>query len=215
MNCSDCHTSYIGKTGRNLTTRLTEHKLATRKGDVINHIAEHHQLMNHTIDWDSAQCLTFSTNYFQQWSWKADLLTWNRLPSTGVNHYRHHTNDSFTTLIHDKWTQQNDLTSLTDPNWPIMTDVHHLSLAANNIMAKLTNQFLQTGLSTFDWQQPFTWLWWWLLLRLSKSQSPLLTTVLLRTTYTWMIQLHYYKFSLPKEKIQNLEMNARYGWKSF
>ena len=214
MNCSDCHTSYIGKTGRNLTTRLTEHKLATRKGNVNNHIAEHHRLMN-TIDWDSAQCLTFSTNYFQQWSWKADLLTWNRLPSTGVNHYRHHTNDSFTTLIHDKWTQQNDLTSLTDPNWPIMTDVHHLSLAANNIMAKLTNQFLQTGLSTFDWQQPFTWLWWWLLLRLSKSQSPLLTTVLLRTTHTWMIQLHYYKFSLPKEKIQNLEMNARYGWKSF
>ena len=166
MNCSDCHTSYIGKTGRNLTTRLTEHKLATRKGDVNNHIAEHHRLMNHTIDWDSAQCLTFSTNYFQQWSWKADLLTWNRLPSTGVNHYRHHTNDSFTTLTHDKWTQQNDLTSLTDPNWLIMTDVHHLSLAANNIMAKLTNQFLQTGLSTFDWQQPFTWLWWWLLLRL-------------------------------------------------
>ena len=215
MNCSDCHTSYISKTGRNLTTRLTEHKLATRKGDVNNHIAEHHRLMNHTIDWDSAQCLTFSTNYFQQWSWKADLLTWNRLPSTGVNHYRHHTNDSFTTLIHDKWTQQNHLTSLTDPNWPIMTDVHHLSLAANNIMAKLTNQFLQTGLSTFDWQQSFTWLWWWLLLRLSKSQSPLLTTVLLRTTHTWMIQLHYYKFSLPKEKIQNLEMNARYGWKSF
>ena len=25
-------------------------------------------------------------------------VTWNRLPSTGVNHYRHHTNDSFTTL---------------------------------------------------------------------------------------------------------------------
>ena len=202
MNCSDCHTSYIGKTGRNLTTRLTEHKLATRKGNVNNHIAEHHRLTNHTIDWDSAQCLTFSTNYFQQWSWKADLLTWNRLPSTGVNLYRHHTNDSFTTLIHDKWTQQNDLTSLTDPNRPIMTDVHHLSLIANNITAKLTNQFLQTGLSIFDWQQPFTWLWWWLLLRLSKSQSPLLlTTVLLRTTHTWMIKLH--------------EMNARYGWKSF
>ena len=66
MNCSDCHTSYIGKTGRNLTTRLTEHKLATRKGNVNNHIAEHHRLMNHTIDWDSAQCLTFSTNYFQR-----------------------------------------------------------------------------------------------------------------------------------------------------
>ena len=50
ISCSDCHASYIGETGRNPTTRLTEHKWATRKGDVINHIAEHHRLTNHTID---------------------------------------------------------------------------------------------------------------------------------------------------------------------
>ena len=49
ISCSDCHASYIGETGRNPTTRLTEHKWATRKGDVINHIAEHHRLTNHTI----------------------------------------------------------------------------------------------------------------------------------------------------------------------
>ena len=66
INCSDCHASYIGETGRNLTTRLTEHKRATRKGDVNNHIAEHHRLTKHTIDWDSAQCLTCSTDYFQR-----------------------------------------------------------------------------------------------------------------------------------------------------
>ena len=35
INCSDCHASYIGETGRNLATRLTEHKRATRKGGVI------------------------------------------------------------------------------------------------------------------------------------------------------------------------------------
>ena len=51
---SDSHASYISETGRNLTTRLTEHKRTTRKGDVNNHIAEHHRLTNHTIDWDSA-----------------------------------------------------------------------------------------------------------------------------------------------------------------
>ena len=66
INCSDCHASYNGETGRNLTTRLTKHKRATRKGDVNNHIAEHHWLTNHTIDWDSAQCLTYGTNYFQR-----------------------------------------------------------------------------------------------------------------------------------------------------
>ena len=57
--------SYIGETGRNLKTRLTEHKRATRNGDVNNHIAEHHRLTNHAIDWDSAKCVTYSTNYFQ------------------------------------------------------------------------------------------------------------------------------------------------------
>ena len=62
--------SYIGETGRNLTTRLTEHKLATRSGDVNNHIAEHHLQTKHHIDWDSATSIThsrlLSTNYFRQ-----------------------------------------------------------------------------------------------------------------------------------------------------
>ena len=52
----DCHASYVGETCRNLTTRLTEHKRATRKSDVNNHIAEYYRLLTHNIDWDSAQC---------------------------------------------------------------------------------------------------------------------------------------------------------------
>ena len=130
---------------------------------------------------------------FNDWPWKAGLLTWNRLPSTGVNHYRHHTNDSFTILILQR-IEQNDLTSLTDRDRPITTDLRHLNLTANNTTAKLTNQFIQTGLSIFDWQQLFTWLWWWLPLWLSKRQSPLPTTVVLRTTLTRTIKLHYYMY---------------------
>ena len=42
INCSNRHASCISETGRNLTTRLTEHKRVTRKGDVNIHIAEHH-----------------------------------------------------------------------------------------------------------------------------------------------------------------------------
>ena len=49
----DCHASHIGETGRNLATRLADHKRAARKGDVNNLIFEHHRLTNHTIDWDS------------------------------------------------------------------------------------------------------------------------------------------------------------------
>ena len=62
----DCQATCIGKTGRNLNLRLTEHKRATRNGDINNHIAEHHLQTNHRIDWDSAKCITYSTNYYQR-----------------------------------------------------------------------------------------------------------------------------------------------------
>ena len=42
IHCSDSQATPIGESGRNLTTRLTEHKRATKKGDLSNNIAEHH-----------------------------------------------------------------------------------------------------------------------------------------------------------------------------
>ena len=63
IKCCDCQASYIGETGRNLSTRLTEHKRATKNGDINNHIAEHHLKMKHQTDWDSVICITYSTDY--------------------------------------------------------------------------------------------------------------------------------------------------------
>ena len=54
MNFGLERNTYIGETGRNLNTRLTEHKRATKNGDMRNHIAEHHRQTKHIIDWDSA-----------------------------------------------------------------------------------------------------------------------------------------------------------------
>ena len=75
IKCSDCQVSYTDDTGRNLNTRMTEHKRATRNGDANNHIVVHHQLSNHYIYWGSAQCLTYSTNYFQRLLWQSGTLT--------------------------------------------------------------------------------------------------------------------------------------------
>ena len=53
-----------------INMRLTECKWAKRKGAV------HHQLINHNIDWDPAQCFTYSKNYFQRLameSWYTNL----------------------------------------------------------------------------------------------------------------------------------------------
>ena len=34
--------------------------------DLNNNIAEHHLKTSHTIDWDSATCVTYSTDYYQR-----------------------------------------------------------------------------------------------------------------------------------------------------
>ena len=79
----DCQATYIGETGRNLSTQLTGHKQATKKGDVNNHIAEHHLQTKHRIDWDSATCITYSTDYYQ----RLTLKSWfTKLEQTPLNH---------------------------------------------------------------------------------------------------------------------------------
>ena len=79
----DCQASYIAETSRILSTRQTEHKRAMRNGDVNNHIAEHHLQTKHQIDWDSATCITYSTDYHQ----RLTLESWfTNLEQTPLNH---------------------------------------------------------------------------------------------------------------------------------
>ena len=66
IKCADCQATYFGETGRNLNSRLTEHKRATKNGNRTNHIAEHHGQTKHNIDWDSTACITYCTNYKQR-----------------------------------------------------------------------------------------------------------------------------------------------------
>ena len=47
IKCCDCQATYIGETGKNLSTRLTERKQATGNGDVNNHIVDHHLQTKH------------------------------------------------------------------------------------------------------------------------------------------------------------------------
>ena len=56
---------------RKLNIRLTEHKQATRNGEIINHIADRHFQTNHIID-----CVTgYSKITINNSLWKAGLLT--------------------------------------------------------------------------------------------------------------------------------------------
>ena len=63
--CCDWQATYIGEIDRNLSTRLTEHKRATRNRDVNNRIADHHLQSKHQIDWNSEACITYCTDYYR------------------------------------------------------------------------------------------------------------------------------------------------------
>ena len=65
IKCCYCQATYISETNRNLSTRLTEHKRATRNGDVNSLIAEQHLETKHQIDSDSATYIMYSRDYYQ------------------------------------------------------------------------------------------------------------------------------------------------------
>ena len=62
IKCCDRLATYVGETSRDLNKRLTEHKRANRNDDLNNNIAEHYIQTNHRIDWDSAECVIYSTD---------------------------------------------------------------------------------------------------------------------------------------------------------
>ena len=78
-----CQASYIGETSRNLSTRLTKHKRATRNSDVNHHISEHHLQMKHQIDFDSVTCITYSIDYYQRLTLESWFIN---LEQTPLNH---------------------------------------------------------------------------------------------------------------------------------
>ena len=72
--------TYVGMTGRNLNTRLTEHRRVTKNSDNKNNIAEHHLQTDHRIDWDSAECISFSTDYYQRLTLESWFTNLERTP---------------------------------------------------------------------------------------------------------------------------------------
>ena len=94
IKCSDCQASYIGETGRNLNTRLTEHKQATRNGDA-NKYTIMAKLTNHV---QRTRLITSSTDKHYSLDSEDDFRSGSRnisdqqlfsseLPPRGQSHY--------------------------------------------------------------------------------------------------------------------------------
>ena len=79
IKCCDRQATYTGETDRNLDIRLTEHKQATRRGDINNRINENHLQTNHTESTGTLlNALPTLRTTFNESLWKASLLTKNK-----------------------------------------------------------------------------------------------------------------------------------------
>jgi len=59
--CKNCKNSYIGQTGRAISTRIDEHRRSTRVNSTISSAVKDHALvLNHAIDFDNVTALSYS-----------------------------------------------------------------------------------------------------------------------------------------------------------
>ena len=57
IQCSDCDAFYIGETGRQLNTRIGEHKKSVRLDGISSAVGEHQMDTGHDIAWDEVSVL--------------------------------------------------------------------------------------------------------------------------------------------------------------
>ena len=62
VGCLDCTSSYIGETGRQLHTRITEHQRNVQNNYANSQIAQHVYEHNHNINWHATSILTQHTD---------------------------------------------------------------------------------------------------------------------------------------------------------
>lgn len=64
--CRDCNASYMGQTGRQLITRIKEHRLNINR-DVSSHsVITEHRFMGHDFDWDKICILGEEPSYIKR-----------------------------------------------------------------------------------------------------------------------------------------------------
>ena len=60
--CLNCPQFYVGQSGRKLSTRLHEHRLATRRHDQLSLVSIHQDTMGHQMDFDATTVLSHGKN---------------------------------------------------------------------------------------------------------------------------------------------------------
>ena len=67
ISCNDCNASYVGQTGRQLNTRILEHRQHIRRNTTTNSVITDHRLhCGHEFDWDNVRVLDVEKNIFKR-----------------------------------------------------------------------------------------------------------------------------------------------------
>ncbi|GAA52136.1 hypothetical protein CLF_107388 [Clonorchis sinensis] len=57
LKCNDCNKHYVGPTGSNLAIRIHEHKLPSRRHDLMTFVSIHEDKEGHKFNWDNVRVL--------------------------------------------------------------------------------------------------------------------------------------------------------------
>ena len=64
IHCNDCDRKIIGETGRNLTTRLSEHQRDIRNGKKQSQVFQHARNYDHNFNFSEPEIIHRSANIF-------------------------------------------------------------------------------------------------------------------------------------------------------
>ena len=78
----ECGSVYVGETGRQMKTRIEEHKRAVMKADPNNAIAEHVWSTGHKIQWDETTSIDHDGDWFRRRIKEALHIRIHKIPHT-------------------------------------------------------------------------------------------------------------------------------------
>ena len=67
INCNNCNASYVGQTGRQLNTRIKEHKNHINRNSTVKSVITEHKInFQHDFDWDNIEILDHEPFYHKR-----------------------------------------------------------------------------------------------------------------------------------------------------
>ena len=67
INYNDCNASYVGQTGRQLNTRIKEHKNHINRNSTVKSVITEHKInFQHDFDWDNIEILDHEPFYHKR-----------------------------------------------------------------------------------------------------------------------------------------------------